>query len=59
MVISNADQSNYARKFVTNSTQIASDKQTNKHAHTHTHKYARTLFDLRSFVVRNFKKAKK
>ena len=33
MVISNADQSNYARKFVTNSTQIASDKHTNKHTH--------------------------
>jgi len=41
MVISNADKSNYAHKFVTNSTQIASDKQT--HTHTHTHTYARTL----------------
>ena len=64
MVISSADKSNYAHKFVTNSTQIASDKQTNKHAralarahthtHTHTHTHARTLSDLRSFAVHNF-----
>ena len=65
MVISNADKSNYAHKFVANSTQIPSDKQTNKHtrthAHTHTHAhsstYAVSLYAI--LVLRNFKIAKK
>jgi len=42
MIIGNADKSNYAHKFVTNSTQITSDKQTNKQINTHTHMHARS-----------------